>query len=475
LMIISVLHEEGEYMPISFQCPECAKSFNVRDELAGKKARCKCGAAIQVPQPTQQQPVDPLLGPLSSGQQPFDPLMGPVVQAAQPAATAKAGRKGLHIGVKVGAGAGGVVVLGLLIWLVISLVGGDTETGAGGVVETAAAGDSSFAKPTDAEPTTTAGNTPPAGSDPDDPFAPKQTDADDAVDPLTPMPADGGDVADPFTPRPADGGDVADPFTPRPADGGDVADPFAPANPAADNASGEAPQNGILGSLFRAITVGVTRSLGGDEAVNRVVRVRPANSQSARVPQPPARVSQPPARVSQPPARSPQPVQNAYDLAKRHVEKLRANAQANGDTEKFLEYDSIIAAISVLKTGNSGLANLLGPGVVSRAQGFIGMYINRGSSPRPSRSARSPQPSARSPQPSARSPQPGQNAYELAARHVEKLRANAQANGDIEKFLEYEGILGAILALKTGNSGLANLFGPGAVSRAQGYINMYKN
>jgi hypothetical protein len=41
----------------------------------------------------------------------------------------------------VGAGVGGVGVIGLIIWMVISLVGVGTETGAGGGVKTAAAGD----------------------------------------------------------------------------------------------------------------------------------------------------------------------------------------------------------------------------------------------------------------------------------------------------------------------------------------------
>jgi formylglycine-generating enzyme required for sulfatase activity len=87
------------------------------------------------------------------------------------------------------------------------------------------------------------------------------------------------------------------------------------------------------------------------------------------------------------------------------------------------------------------------------------------SSPKPSRSAVSQ---------STRSPQPRQNAHELARRHVEGLKARAQANGDIAEVLEYEGIIGAISALQLGG-GLTNLFDPGTRSRAQGYIDMYKN
>ena len=37
-------------MTISFQCPDCQKSFRVRNELAGKRVSCKsCGKAIRIP------------------------------------------------------------------------------------------------------------------------------------------------------------------------------------------------------------------------------------------------------------------------------------------------------------------------------------------------------------------------------------------------------------------------------------------
>jgi hypothetical protein len=38
-------------MSISLRCPACGKSYEVRDELAGKQARCRCGAAMKVPAP----------------------------------------------------------------------------------------------------------------------------------------------------------------------------------------------------------------------------------------------------------------------------------------------------------------------------------------------------------------------------------------------------------------------------------------
>ena len=140
----------------------------------------------------------------------------------------------------------------------------------------ASAGNDPFAKPTVPEPTATAGNAPPAGSDPADPFANNPVAGNnpakpaaaggDAADPFAPKPAAGGDAADPFAPKPAAGGDVADPFAPKPAAGGDAADPFAPAKPAAGNAAGEAPKKGVFGSLFRAVGVGVGKSVGGDDA-----------------------------------------------------------------------------------------------------------------------------------------------------------------------------------------------------------------
>lgn len=36
-------------MAIGFQCPQCRKSYSVKDEYAGKKAKCSCGAVLDVP------------------------------------------------------------------------------------------------------------------------------------------------------------------------------------------------------------------------------------------------------------------------------------------------------------------------------------------------------------------------------------------------------------------------------------------
>jgi hypothetical protein len=145
-------------MPIAFQCPQCSKAFNVGDELAGKQARCGCGTVILVPPavaaPVQQQPAPVQQQPLAPSQ-PVDPLMGPLTPTQPMAATApmqpmapgqqvpadglagmppwqqQPGAAGQGGGVKwgkiaaiSGAAVGGVLVLGLCIWLVISLVGG---------------------------------------------------------------------------------------------------------------------------------------------------------------------------------------------------------------------------------------------------------------------------------------------------------------------------------------------------------------
>jgi hypothetical protein len=137
----------------------------------------------------------------------------------------------------------------------------------------ASTGNDPFAKPTVAEPAATVNNTPAAGSDPADPFANNPVAGSNPAKPAA------VDAADPFAPpKPAAGGDAADPFAPKPAAGGDVADPFAPAKPAAGNAAREAPKKGIFGSLFRAVGVGVGKSVGGDEATVDDTAPKPDNA-----------------------------------------------------------------------------------------------------------------------------------------------------------------------------------------------------
>ena len=38
-------------MPIVISCSKCNRKYQVRDELAGKTAKCSCGEKISIPQP----------------------------------------------------------------------------------------------------------------------------------------------------------------------------------------------------------------------------------------------------------------------------------------------------------------------------------------------------------------------------------------------------------------------------------------
>ncbi|MCA9124470.1 MAG: hypothetical protein H6822_25305 [Planctomycetaceae bacterium] len=56
-------------MPIQFACPGCGKDYNVKDELAGKKAKCKCGAVMPIPDPAAAAVIetDPLFADAPAG------------------------------------------------------------------------------------------------------------------------------------------------------------------------------------------------------------------------------------------------------------------------------------------------------------------------------------------------------------------------------------------------------------------------
>jgi hypothetical protein len=58
-------------MPISARCPTCGKTYQVREELAGKRAKCGCGEVMTVPE--QQATTDWLDDELSTG---ADPALG---------------------------------------------------------------------------------------------------------------------------------------------------------------------------------------------------------------------------------------------------------------------------------------------------------------------------------------------------------------------------------------------------------------
>ncbi|GAB5404850.1 MAG: hypothetical protein Aurels2KO_30810 [Aureliella sp.] len=50
-------------MPIKFTCPTCSAAMTVKDEMAGKRGKCKCGAQITVPKPKAAQPSPPPQAP----------------------------------------------------------------------------------------------------------------------------------------------------------------------------------------------------------------------------------------------------------------------------------------------------------------------------------------------------------------------------------------------------------------------------
>lgn len=77
LAIFSPSVQLGERLvSIKFACPSCGKQYQVKAELAGKKAKCKCGTVIPIPVP---QPIqsEPQLAPLTE-EDPLgaDPLGG---------------------------------------------------------------------------------------------------------------------------------------------------------------------------------------------------------------------------------------------------------------------------------------------------------------------------------------------------------------------------------------------------------------
>ncbi len=47
---------KGSPMPISISCPQCGKTYQLHDELAGKRAKCKCGQTFVVPEPVEELP-----------------------------------------------------------------------------------------------------------------------------------------------------------------------------------------------------------------------------------------------------------------------------------------------------------------------------------------------------------------------------------------------------------------------------------
>jgi DNA-directed RNA polymerase subunit RPC12/RpoP len=118
-------------MAISFQCPKCGKSYSVEEKLAGKKARCKCGHEIVVPERAPVSDVDAMsalldaeLPPLGEELPPAHAAAGPRSAPLQPvAAPRKRPQSGPGPLVWIGIGAGGLVGLAVLL-IVVFLVSG---------------------------------------------------------------------------------------------------------------------------------------------------------------------------------------------------------------------------------------------------------------------------------------------------------------------------------------------------------------
>lgn len=126
-------------MPIKAKCRKCSKSYTVKDELAGKKFRCKqCEAPVTVPQPAvliEDEPEDDDWGSGDFGdfsEDDYDDIPArPKKRKKKPAAKKKRKKKrsssGSGVGAKIGAILGGVfgfLVVVSLIMKIISGVGG---------------------------------------------------------------------------------------------------------------------------------------------------------------------------------------------------------------------------------------------------------------------------------------------------------------------------------------------------------------
>jgi len=71
-------------MPIEFACPECQKKYRVKEELAGKSAKCaKCNHRIKIPDPAAAVlPPEPDLGSWLDDELASEATDGPVVSRA---------------------------------------------------------------------------------------------------------------------------------------------------------------------------------------------------------------------------------------------------------------------------------------------------------------------------------------------------------------------------------------------------------
>ena len=123
-------------MAISFQCPECGKSYNVGEELAGKRARCKCGQEMLVPEPAPVSDADAMSALLDAELPPVDEDAPPghvavAGRGAGPLRPVAAARRKSQSGTGpllwIGIGAGGLVGLAMLL-VVVFLVSGNRKS-----------------------------------------------------------------------------------------------------------------------------------------------------------------------------------------------------------------------------------------------------------------------------------------------------------------------------------------------------------
>ena len=57
-------------MPIAFNCPSCQKKLTVKDEMAGKVAKCPCGTKLKIPSPKGSPAAQPAPAPAPAPQAP---------------------------------------------------------------------------------------------------------------------------------------------------------------------------------------------------------------------------------------------------------------------------------------------------------------------------------------------------------------------------------------------------------------------
>ena len=133
-------------MPIKAKCKKCSQIYTVKDELAGKKFRCKqCQTAVTVPQPAvilEEEPEDDLFagnddfggddfGSFDDDFGDYEERPRPKKRKKKPVAKKKRRKKksaGPGIGARIAAIIGGVIgflfVLGLVIRIITSVGGG---------------------------------------------------------------------------------------------------------------------------------------------------------------------------------------------------------------------------------------------------------------------------------------------------------------------------------------------------------------